>query len=105
MKECLRAELGIGEGEGEGFFAGFGVFFEQLAIADAEQSVRPRRGDMVVGHHQNRLIQTFLKLLQQVENLFLLPAVEIPGRFVRHDESRVGDQCPRDPDALLFPAG
>jgi hypothetical protein len=58
----------------------------------------------VVGDHHDGLPVLAVEALQQVEDFVAGLAVEIAGRLVAEQQRGVGDQGPRDADALLLPA-
>ena len=59
----------------------------------------------IVRDHDDRLAELAVEPVEQVEDLLRRRAVEVAGRLVGDDDRRVGDQRPRDRDALLLPAG
>src|SRR5690606_11189290 len=98
----LCTNLGIRKGGGKGFVSSFCHLFQQSAVTDPEQAVGAGCRDVIVCDHQNGLVQSLLQTLQQVQNCFLLPAIQVSRRLVRDDEGRVGDQGACDPDPLLL---
>ena len=56
-------------------------------------------------HHQQRRAQLVVESLQQHQDARAGLGVEVAGRLVGDDQRRVGDDRPRDADALLLSAG
>jgi hypothetical protein len=46
-----------------------------------------------------------MQLAQDLENMFTGAVIEIAGWFVRKQQLRAGNKCPRDSHSLLLPAG
>ena len=59
----------------------------------------------IVGHQQNRLVQRLLQFVEQVQDFLGGPGVQVAGGLVGDNQRRVGDNRPRDADALLLAAG
>ena len=75
------------------------MFLVPAAVADeptAFEVQRPRRDPSrarIVRDHDERLAERPIELLQQVEDLFAGLGVEIAGRLIGEDQSRIGDDC------------
>ena len=74
------------------------------ALVQMEEGGRPLGGPRVVRHHQDRLLCSRDEEAQQVQDLVRAATVEVAGGLVAEQEGRVGDDRPRDRDALLLPA-
>ena len=59
----------------------------------------------VVGNHQDRLLIFGRHGLQERNDFLAVFAVQIPRRFIRHDQGRTGDKRPANRRPLLLPAG
>ena len=57
-----------------------------------------------MGDHDDRLVKLAIELCQQEQDFFRSFGVQVAGRFIRHQNRRVGDDGTRDCDALLLPA-
>ena len=62
-----------------------------------------RGDDGIVRHDENRALR--IDALQNLADALRALRVEIARRFVRKDDLRLGNERPRDGDALLFAAG
>src|SRR5437867_707540 len=58
----------------------------------------------VVRDHDDRLVKLAIELCKQEQDFFRRFGVQVAGRFIRHQNRRVGDNGTRDGDALLLPA-
>src|SRR6266566_4415512 len=58
----------------------------------------------VVRDHDDRLVKLAIELCKQEQDFFRRCGVQVAGRFIRHQNRRVGDNGTRDGDALLLPA-
>ena len=58
-----------------------------------------------MGNEDDGLLQRLVQFAEQVEDLVGRLGVEIPGRLVGDNESRIGDDGAGDADALLLAAG
>ena len=58
-----------------------------------------------MGHHDDGFAQFTVKPFEQCKDLGRRHTVEVAGRFVSHDQQRVGDDGARNGDALLLSAG
>src|SRR5262249_53340933 len=77
---------------------------DQHAFFEMNQAMRLFSGLRVVRHHDDRLAELAVQAIEQAENFDGGDAVEIAGRLVGDDQRRVGDQRPRNRDALLLSA-
>src|SRR2546427_2707012 len=58
----------------------------------------------VVRHHDDRLVEFVVQALQQPQDLLGGLLVELSRRLVEQDERGIGNDRPRDGDALLLAA-
>src|SRR5882724_1500470 len=58
----------------------------------------------VVRDHDDRLVKLAIELCKQEQDFFRRCGIQVAGRFIRHQNRRVGDNGTRDGDALLLPA-
>src|SRR6266446_10509353 len=58
----------------------------------------------VVRDHDDRLVKLAIELCKQEQDFFRRFGVQVARRFIRDQNRRVGDNGPRDCDALLLPA-
>src|SRR3954470_23664890 len=77
----------------------------QLALIEMYRSRGARRSVRIVRHHDNRFSMLAVQGLQQVEDFIARFAVQIAGGLVAEQQGWVGNDRPRDADALLFAAG
>ncbi len=70
-----------------------------------KNSLGARRGPRVVRHEQNRLSQALLQLGQEIQNILGRAGIQVAGRFVGHDQRRIGDNGAGNADTLLLSAG
>src|SRR6267142_3158996 len=77
----------------------------QHPLVQMELPVGASRGPRVVRQHDDRLVVLLVQAVEQDEDLLGALRVQVPGRLVGHQDQRIGDDGPRDGDALLLAAG
>ena len=75
------------------------------ALFEMSHRVRLFRGPWVMGHHDDGLARFPVEPVHQPEHLLGRHPVQVPRRLVGHEDGGVGDNCPRDGDALLLAPG
>jgi len=60
---------------------------------------------LVMSYENNGGFETLVDKFKERNNLFGVPAVKIPSRFIGQNNSGAADQTPGDSDALLFASG
>src|SRR5215469_8481616 len=78
---------------------------EQLPLLQVQRAACELRGLRIVRDHDDGLAVLAVEHLQESQDLIRGLAIEVPGRLIAHQQLRVGDQRPRDRDALLLAAG
>jgi len=58
-----------------------------------------------MSYENNGGFETLVDKFKERNNLFGVPAVKIPSRFIGQNNSGAADQTPGDSDALLFASG
>ena len=75
------------------------------AVAQLDCPLRVARRERAVRHQDDGQVPLGVELPQQREDRLPRLRVEVAGRLVGQDESRLGHERPRDGDALLLAAG
>ncbi|MBP1657450.1 MAG: uncharacterized protein H6Q31_2051 [Bacteroidetes bacterium] len=61
-------------------------------------------GPRIVRDHDDGLLELLVQAIEQRHHFARRNAVQVAGRFVRHQHRRIGDQCPRNGHALFLSA-
>src|SRR6185503_11780312 len=77
----------------------------ELALVEILDGVRMLGRPPVVRHHDDRLAELHVELLEERQHFGRRLAVEVAGRLVGDDQLRIGDEGARDCHALLLAAG
>src|SRR5678816_314672 len=77
----------------------------QLALVEILDGVRTLGRPPVMRHHDDRLAELVVELLEERQHFGRRLAVEVAGRLVGHDQRGIGDERARDRHALLLAAG
>ena len=77
----------------------------ELAFVEVDGARGAGGGVRVVGDHDDGLAVLAVERLEEAEDFVAGFAVEVAGRLVAEEQRGVGDDGPRDADALLLAAG
>src|SRR4029077_3374768 len=77
---------------------------DDATIGEEHNAIRVRRGERIVGHHDDRLPQLRDGVPEKVEEIGARTRVEVARRLVGEDDLRLACECARCSDALLLPA-
>ena len=82
-----------------------GELADDATVGEEEDAVGDRSGPRFVGDHHDRLPEVLDRVAEQLEDLGARRRVEVAGRLVGEHDVGLGDERPRDRDALLLAAG
>src|SRR4030095_1280458 len=80
------------------------ILADLAACAQQEDAVAMRGGLRVVRDHQNSGVELMMQVVEQPQNLFPGPRIEIARRFVGQQDRWTEDQRARYRDSLPFTA-
>ena len=78
---------------------------DNASVGEEQGAIGVRRGDGVVGDHDDRLAKFVDRGPHERQDLCTGVGVEVAGRFVCEDDLRTAGERPRHGDALLLTAG
>src|SRR5215471_2463777 len=77
---------------------------DEVALVEMQRASGVARRSGIVGHHYDGLAEILVEELEDRKNLVGRSAVEIAGRLVAQEQTRVRHDRSRDGDALLLAA-